>query len=234
MCKIFSNNIHKCIGTSQYCHENEMGTYSRECQFVQNTTRYILIYFYKHAHSTEATTQPYVASTEAPETNKPNYYSYYQKKNDYSTTTTTQSTMNPYKYYYHTTKQTELTEKSTEATQSTPTPIFKFSTTKNPYDFNDFTTKSPKLEPKRGFLSKDELDGYFRGSTTKSPFPDKGIKSVFKIGTYYSQAKSSDNSIRPDANSQQVQIEPARLVFSYQRNLTSGEIIRTQMCQINW
>ncbi|CAH0717848.1 unnamed protein product, partial [Brenthis ino] len=219
-------------GDGQYCingrciteHENIIPDYS------QHTPSYVrpeTSPFYGNITSTEATTEPYVASTEAPETNKPNYYSYYQKKNDYSTTTTTQSTMNPYKYYYHTTKQTELTEKSTEATQSTPTPKFKFSTTKNPYDFNDFTTKSPKVEPKRGFLSKDELDSYFGGSTTKSPFSDKGFKSVFKIGTYYSQAKSSDNSIRPDANSQQVQIEPARLLFSYQRNLTSGEIIRT-------
>ena len=186
--------------------------------------RYTLIYFYEQIHSTEATTQPYVASTPAPETNKPNLYSYYQNKNDFTTTTKT----NPYKYYFYTTKQTEPTEKSTEASISTSTATTKFSTTKNPYDFNDFDTKAPKLETKRIYQNKDEND-YFGRSTTKSPFPDngKGIKSIFKIGTYYSQAKSSDNSIRPDANSQQVQIEPARLVFSYHRNLTSGEIIRT-------
>lgn len=186
----------------------------------------ILIYFYKRAHSTEASTQPYIASTTpAPETNKPNYYSYYQKKNDY-TTTTKPNNVNPYNYYSYTTKQTEQLEKSTETSISTHQPTSKFSTTKNPYDFNDFDTKAPKLETKRVHQNKDETD-YFGRSTTKSPFPDKGIKSVFKIGTYYSQAKSSDNSIRPDANSQQVQIEPARLVFSYHRNLTSGKIIRT-------
>lgn len=142
--------------------------------------------------------------------------------------------MNPFKYFYGFTRPSTMnTEKSTEATTPSstyPPSINKYSvtSTKNPYDFKEYSTKPTKADtPKRGFFSKDDLDSYFGRGTTKSPFTGKGIKSLFKIGTYYSEGKSLDNSIRPDANSQQVQIEPARLVFSYQRNLTSGEIIRT-------
>ncbi|XP_072948406.1 A disintegrin and metalloproteinase with thrombospondin motifs like isoform X2 [Epargyreus clarus] len=153
-----------------------------------------------------------------------------------TTTTTPSTTKNWFKYYYYTTKKpVEVTEKTTEVTQTSnstnpSTNKYSISTTKSPYNFEDFTTKTTTTvssETKRGFFSKDDLDNYFSRVTTKSPYQDKGIKSLFKIGTYYSQGKSSDNSIRPDANSQQVQIEPARLVFSYQRNLTSGELIRT-------
>lgn len=119
-----------------------------------------------------------------------------------------------------------MTQPSSSTTYPPSINKYSISTAKSPYNFNDFTTKPTKTaEPKRGFFSKDDLDSYFK-ATTKSPYQDKGIKSIFKIGTYY-QGKSSDNSIRPDANSQQVQIEPARLVFSYQRNLTTGELIRT-------
>ncbi|KAI8432755.1 hypothetical protein MSG28_013714 [Choristoneura fumiferana] len=102
--------------------------------------------------------------------------------------------------------------------------------TRSPYDFHDFfsrTTKEvEKSEPKRGFYSKDDFQNFFGRSTTKNPYPEKGVRTSYKFGTHYSQAKSSDNSIRPDANVQRVQIEPARLLFSYQRNLTSGEIVR--------
>lgn len=105
---------------------------------------------------------------------------------------------------------------------------YSVSTTRSPYDFKDFYSRTskptPKTEQKHGFYSKDEFDKYFK-ATTKSPYSDKEIKSVFKFGTLYSQGKSNDNSIRPDANSQQVQIEPARLVYSYQRNLTTGELV---------
>lgn len=153
-----------------------------------------------------------------------------------STPTTVKTTVNPFKYFYGFTRPSTMnTEKSTEATPPSstyPPSINKYSvtSTKNPYDFKEYSysTKPTKADtPKRGFFSKDDLDSYFGRGTTKSPFTGKGIKSLFKIGTYYSEGKSLDNSIRPDANSQQVQIEPARLVFSYQRNLTSGEIIRT-------
>lgn len=208
---------------------------------------YILTYCFEHIYSTEATTQPYVASTSEPELYKPNYYQYYQKKTSpeqssttttttmrtTTTTTTVRTTTNPFRYYFFTTRR-PITEKTTEApppsSTQTPVNINSISTTKNPYDFYNFTNKAAKSEsdePKRGFFKKEELDSFFGRGTTKSPFSNKVVKSLFKIGTFYSQAKSSDNSIRPDANSQQVQIEPARLVYSYQRNLTSGEIIRT-------
>ncbi|KAH9637365.1 hypothetical protein HF086_011978 [Spodoptera exigua] len=101
---------------------------------------------------------------------------------------------------------------------------------KSPYDFKDFTTRptvtASTTTTRKGFYKKEDFDGFFRRSTTKSPYQDKSIKPLFKIGTYYSQAKSSDNSIRPDANSQQVQIEPARLTFSFRRNTTTGELVR--------
>ncbi|CAG9570725.1 unnamed protein product [Danaus chrysippus] len=233
-------------GDGQYCingrciteHENIIPDYS------QHTPSYVrpeTSPFYGNITSTEATTQPYVSTT-APEY-KQNYYNFYQKKSTEftsttastttSTTTTTIQTPNVTTTtenvkHNSTTKQAEdiqVTEKSTISTY----PPFKYSitSTKSPYDFKDYITKTTKPEPKRGFFGKEDLDSFFGRGTTKSPFSNKGIKSVFKIGTYYSQAKSSDNSIRPDANSQQVQIEPARLVFSYRRNLTSGELIRT-------
>ncbi|KPJ04153.1 A disintegrin and metalloproteinase with thrombospondin motifs 16 [Papilio xuthus] len=81
----------------------------------------------------------------------------------------------------------------TKSTQSTQSTLPRISTTRSPYDFKDFTTLKPieKTEStKRGFFNKDELDSYFK-PTTKNPFPDKGIKSLFKIGTYYSQAKAT-------------------------------------------
>ncbi|XP_039745076.1 uncharacterized protein LOC120637848 isoform X1 [Pararge aegeria] len=259
-------------GDGQYCingrciteHENIIPDYS------QHTPSYVrpeTSPFYGNITSNEATTQPYVPSTEAPEPYKHKYNSYYQKstKSEYSSTTSTTTTMttttttttttpspnittttlpktttvrttvNPFKFFHYGTTRpsTENTEKSTEPTKTPstyPPSINKYSvtSTKNPYDFKEYSTKPTKADtPKRGFLSKDDLDTYFGRGTTKSPFSSKGIKSLFKIGTFYSQAKSLDNSIRPDANSQQVQIEPARLVFSYQKNLTSGEVIRT-------
>ncbi|XP_052744486.1 uncharacterized protein LOC112051535 isoform X2 [Bicyclus anynana] len=266
-------------GDGQYCingrciteHENIIPDYS------QHTPSYVrpeTSPFYGNITSKEATTQPYIPSTEAPEPYKHKYNSYYQKSTksayfsttasttsttttttttttpppDTTTTTTTTTTMtptttttakttiNPFRFFYYgsTKPKTETTEKSTEANKPSstyPPSINKYSvtSTKNPYDFKEYSTKSTKADtPKRGFFNKDDLDSYFGRGTTKSPFSfSKGIKSLFKIGTYYSEGKSLDNSIRPDANSQQVQIEPARLVYSYQRNLTSGELIRT-------
>lgn len=149
-------------------------------------------------HSYEATTKAY----------QNHYNSFYQKQ----TTTTTQNyystTRNPFQHY----------------TVSTPPPSYTYppsinrysiSTTKNPYDFKDFTTRNYQS---KGYYDKNNYSNYFSSGTTKNPY--QKVQPVFKIGTYYSQP----NSIRPDANSQQVQIEPARLVFSYQRNLTTGEI----------
>lgn len=92
-------------------------------------------------------------------------------------------------------------------------------TTKNPYlekgyDYYGLSTRSTK--------SPYEKSDYFARSTTKSPYQDKGIRSLYKIGTYYQHlSKTNDNSIRPDA-SQQVNIEPARLVYSYRTNMTTG------------
>lgn len=160
-------------------------------------------------HSYEASTQAYAPSTTPPIYQRNHY--------DYQSTTTTEKYNTPRNDYY--------TEKSTQRSTYPPS-INKYSvsTTRSPYDFKDFYSRTSKPTPqKHGFYSKDEFDKYFK-ATTKSPHSDKEIKSVFKFGTYYSQ-KSSDNSIRPDANSQQVQIEPARLVHSYTRNLTTGELV---------
>ncbi|XP_013181531.1 PREDICTED: A disintegrin and metalloproteinase with thrombospondin motifs 1 isoform X2 [Papilio xuthus] len=237
-------------GDGQYCingrciteHENIIPDYSQHTpSYVRSDTSP----FFGNITSTGDTTKPYVASTRAPPVSHQQYYSSYKMNTNSenattTTTTTTTTTERSYKYnYYNPWKTTEYkTEKPTtvsvkttvtKSTQSTQSTLPRISTTRSPYDFKDFTTLKPieKTEStKRGFFIKDELDSYFK-PTTKNPFPDKGIKSLFKIGTYYSQAKASDNSIRPDANSQQVQIEPARLVFSYQRNLTSGELIQT-------
>ncbi|CAG4939485.1 unnamed protein product [Colias eurytheme] len=227
-------------GDGQYCingrciteHENIIPDYS------QHTPSYVrpeTSPFYGNITSIEDTTQPYVASTPASPIYQQNYYTNYQRNtNSEVTVTTTTTTEKPYNYYYYSTQEPkEYTEKVTELTKpsvSYPPSLnqFSVSTTRSPYDFNEFfakTTKAP--ETKKGFFNKEDLESYFSRGTTKNPFPDKGTKSIFKFGTYYSQGKSSDNSIRPDANSQQVQIEPARLVYSYQRNLTSGELIRT-------
>ncbi|XP_045505353.1 A disintegrin and metalloproteinase with thrombospondin motifs 1 isoform X1 [Colias croceus] len=227
-------------GDGQYCingrciteHENIIPDYS------QHTPSYVrpeTSPFYGNITSIEDTTQPYVASTPASPIYQQNYYTNYQRNtNSEVTVTTTTTTENPYNYYYYSTQgPKEYTEKVTELTKpsvSYPPSLnqFSVSTTRSPYDFNEFfakTTKAP--ETKKGFFNKEDLESYFSRGTTKNPSPDKGTKSIFKFGTYYSQGKSSDNSIRPDANSQQVQIEPARLVYSYQRNLTSGELIRT-------
>ncbi|XP_038218642.1 A disintegrin and metalloproteinase with thrombospondin motifs 1 isoform X2 [Zerene cesonia] len=228
-------------GDGQYCingrciteHENIIPDYS------QHTPSYVrpeTSPFYGNITSIEDTTQPYVASTPASPIYQQNYYTNYQRNTNPAadTVTTTTTTENPYNYYYYSTQEPkEYTEKITEVTKSSvsyPPSLnqFSVSTTRSPYDFHDFfakTTKAP--ETKKGFFNKEDLESYFSRGTTKNPFPDKSIKSIFKFGTHYSQGKSSDNSIRPDANSQQVQIEPARLVFSYQRNLTSGELIRT-------
>ncbi|KAL4716418.1 hypothetical protein ACJJTC_015846 [Scirpophaga incertulas] len=239
-------------GDGQYCingrciteHENIIPDYS------QHTPSYVrpeTSPFFGNITSYEETTQPYVPSTSTTTTTTTT-----TPKTTISTTTTTQqypknlsssqkttaSTTERNKYItrkpFFFTEKTTTTMSTTTKTTTTPSSItrqpsinkYSISTTKSPYDFNDFfarTTKiTPKAEPKRGFYSKGDFDSFFR-STTKSPYPDKGVKSVFKFGTYYSQ-KANDNSIRPDANSQQVQIEPARLVHSYQRNLTTGEV----------
>lgn len=153
-----------------------------------------------------------------------------------TTSAVSTSTEDAFKFYLSRKTNTEKTpkpfERQTEKTKSfaTYSPTlnrYSITSTKNPYDFKDFTTLPPKTEKttKRGFYSKDEIDNYFGRATTKA-YPDKGVKPIFKIGTYYSQAKSSDNSIRPDANSQQVQIEPARMVLAYQRNLTTGQVVQ--------
>ncbi|XP_063833736.1 A disintegrin and metalloproteinase with thrombospondin motifs like isoform X2 [Ostrinia nubilalis] len=210
-------------GDGQYCingrciteHENIIPDYS------QHTPSYVrpeTSPFYGNVTSYEATTQPYV-----PSTTPPIYQRHYYDTQTTTTTTTTTTER------FFTTRKSFFTERTTVSPSTYPPSINKYSvsTTRSPYDFKDFytrTTKStPKSEQKHGFYSKDEFDRFFK-STTKSPHSDKEIKSIFKFGTYYSQPKSSDNSIRPDANSQQVQIEPARLVFSYQRNLTTGEL----------
>ncbi|CAG9792658.1 unnamed protein product, partial [Diatraea saccharalis] len=203
----------------QYCingrciteHENIIPDYS------QHTPSYVrpeTSPFYGNITSYEETT-PYTPSIHT---------------ENYNQNTTVSSTTEN----YTTKKPIPTTEKTTQtqATSTHPPSINKYSisTTRSPYDFKDFysrTTKpTPRPEPKRGFYNKDDFDSYFK-PTTKSPYPDKGVKSIFKFGTYYStKPKSNDNSIRPDANSQQVQIEPARLVYSYQRNLTTGEVVR--------
>ncbi|XP_047035373.1 A disintegrin and metalloproteinase with thrombospondin motifs 1 isoform X1 [Helicoverpa zea] len=217
-------------GDGQYCingrciteHENIIPDYS------QHTPSYVrpeTSPFFGNITSYDGTTQPYVVSTSAPPAQTTKYY---QKSTEYTTTTKKPyfqfTTRNPYQFF---------TEKSTTTTQppsvTYPPSINKYSitSTKSPYDFKDFTTRpTTTTTAKRGFYNKEDFDGFFRRSTTKSPYQDKSVKPVFKIGTYYSQAKSSDNSIRPDANSQQVQIEPARLLFSYQRNLTSGTLVQ--------
>ncbi|XP_061723933.1 A disintegrin and metalloproteinase with thrombospondin motifs like isoform X1 [Cydia pomonella] len=224
-------------GDGQYCingrciteHENIIPDYS------QHTPSYVrpdTSPFYGNITSYEETTQPIVPSTS---TYKPYYQTYKTTNSIYTTTTST--TENSLKYYFYTTKKpVEYTERYTVTQPSSITypPSFNkysISTTKSPYDFHDFFSRTTKevdrSEPKRaGFYSKDDFDTYFGRSTTKDPYPEKGSRSSYKFGTHYSRAKSSDNSIRPDANVQQVQIEPARLVFSYQRNLTSGETVR--------
>lgn len=220
-------------GDGQYCingrciteHENIIPDYS------QHTPSYVrpeISPFYANITSYEATTIPYVSSTPEPQ----KYYSGYQQNINYGNQITqSTSTESVFKYYQYTTRKPfeQHTEKTTTTTAQRYTypPIahkFSLASTKNPYDFKDFTTVTSKptvKTTKRGFYSKDEFDSL--RSTTKSPYQDKGVRPVFKIGTYYSQAKSSDNSIRPDANVQQVQIEPARLVYAYQRDLTTGQ-----------
>ncbi|CAF4874504.1 unnamed protein product [Pieris macdunnoughi] len=194
-------------GDGQYCINGRCITENENIipDYSQHTPSYVrpeTSPFYGNITSSEDTTQPYVPSTEPPP--QQNYYK--------SPETTTE---NPYHYY---TQEPKRVEKSTEATKFPPSlNLYSVSTTRSPYDFQDFYSRTT-AEPKRGFFSKGDLESYF-SRTTKSPYQDKGVQSVFKFGTYYSQ-KSSDNSIRPDANSQQVQIEPARLVYSYQRNLT--------------
>ncbi|XP_050671435.1 A disintegrin and metalloproteinase with thrombospondin motifs 1 isoform X2 [Leptidea sinapis] len=210
-------------GDGQYCingrciteHENIIPDYS------QHTPSYVrpdTSPFYGNITSNDATTQPYVASTSPP---------VYQNNYHYQRDTPSTTTENPYKNYYSTPEQTTKTPETIKPSVSYPPSINKYSvsTTRSPYDFHDFFARTTEAPEKKGFFSKQDLDSYLT-KTTKDPYPNKGPKSVFKIGTYYSQAKSSDNSIRPDANSQQVQIEPARLVYSYQKNLTSGELIR--------
>ncbi|XP_073962993.1 sol narae metalloprotease isoform X2 [Choristoneura fumiferana] len=220
-------------GDGQYCingrciteHENIIPDYS------QHTPSYVrpeTSPFYGNITSYEATT-PIVPSTSTP---YKQYYSSYKTTNSIYTTPSI-TTESPYKYYFYTTrKPTEYTEKTSTSISTYPPSLNKYSisTTRSPYDFHDFfsrTTKEvEKSEPKRGFYSKDDFQNFFGRSTTKNPYPEKGVRTSYKFGTHYSQAKSSDNSIRPDANVQRVQIEPARLLFSYQRNLTSGEIVR--------
>nr|XP_037873779.1 A disintegrin and metalloproteinase with thrombospondin motifs like isoform X1 [Bombyx mori]XP_037873780.1 A disintegrin and metalloproteinase with thrombospondin motifs like isoform X1 [Bombyx mori] len=215
-------------GDGQYCingqciteHENIIPDYS------QHTPSYVrpeTSPFYANITSHEATTQAFAPS------NTPSQYTNYKPTSGPSPTTE-----DAFKYYLSTRKQSYFDKTSkpyeyyTQKPNTYPPSINKYSitSTKNPYDFKDFATPPPKTEDtsKRGFYNRDEFDNYFGRSTTKS-YQDKAVKSVFKFGTYYSQ-KSSDNSIRPDANSQQVQIEPARLVLSYQRNLTAGELAR--------
>ncbi|KAI5638410.1 metallo-peptidase family m12B reprolysin-like domain-containing protein [Phthorimaea operculella] len=254
-------------GDGQYCingrciteHENIIPDYS------QHTPSYVrpeTSPFYGNITSYEATTQPYVPSTEPVQYNNNNYYSGYNQP-EYSTSSTTENYYNYYSNYYSSSTTTAkpndyysyYTEKSTTTTRkpdyysdyndkttsktyhysfhadrtstttqrsSYPPSINKYSisTTRSPYNFQDYTTRTTKAPESFAYYSKST-------STTKSPFSDKGIKSLFKIGTYYSRPKANDNSIRPDA-SQQVSVEPARLVYSYQRNLTAGEITGRQ------
>lgn len=209
-------------GDGQYCingrciteHENIIPDYSQHTPsyvrpetspFFGNITRY------------EVTTLPYSSPTDSQ-----HYYD------------NTEQTDPPYKFYYSTRNPYDYNFGETKATskQTYPPSINKYSitSTKSPYDFQDYTTRSTIYsyeksteQQKRGFYQKSDFDSYFqKGETTKEPA--KGIKSLFKFGTFYSQ--KNDNSIRPDANSQQVQIEPARLVYSYQRNLTTGEVVK--------
>lgn len=129
---------------------------------------------------------------------------------------------------------------------------YSITSTKNPYDFKEFatraidrndgknlyakedsyfdrTTAKPSYEKGYDFHGRQTTKGafdkndYYHGRSTTKTYQDKGIRSLYKIGTYYQQlSKANDNSIRPDA-SQQVNIEPARLVYSYRRNLTAPE-----------
>ncbi|XP_059055715.1 A disintegrin and metalloproteinase with thrombospondin motifs like [Achroia grisella] len=193
-------------GDGQYCingrciteHENIIPDYS------QHTPSYVrpeTSPFYGNITSYEASTQPY----------QKNFYSnYYQKPP--STTQYYSTTRKPFQYYTPSTQSTRYTY---------PPSVNRYSitSTRSPYDFKDFIT-TRNNDPNPGLYNKNN---FYTSGTTKNPYFDKGVKSVFKIGTYYSQPQSF-NSIRPDANSQQVQIEPARLVFSYQRNLTAGEV----------
>ncbi|XP_026728209.1 A disintegrin and metalloproteinase with thrombospondin motifs 1 isoform X3 [Trichoplusia ni] len=204
-------------GDGQYCingrciteHENIIPDYS------QHTPSYVrpdTSPFFGNVTSNDGTTQPYVPSTPAP-TQTPKYY---KMTTDHTTTTTTTTTIKTTEkpFFQFTTRKpfhfftAKTTAQSPTTVTQPPTNKYSITSTKSPYDFKDFTTK-PTVTEKRGFYKKEDFDGFFRRSTTKSPYQDKNIKPVFKIGTYYSQAKSSDNSIRPDANSQQVQIEPA-------------------------
>ncbi|XP_049879862.1 uncharacterized protein LOC126376487 isoform X2 [Pectinophora gossypiella] len=211
--------------------------------YVSSTTPVQYNYYSGYKEQTSSTTEKYYNNYYSTTTTKKpfDFYSHYTDKSTSSTSkaydyysystekSTTSTTSKPFDYKsYYSDKPSTTTQRS-----SFPPSINKYSisTTKNPYDFKDFiTTKTTKVteksEARRGFYNKDDFDSYFGRSTTKNPYQEKGIKSLFKIGTYYSsQGKSNDNSIRPDA-SQQVSIEPARLAFSYQRNLTTGEIIR--------
>uniref|UniRef100_A0A2H1WR30 SFRICE_010178 n=1 Tax=Spodoptera frugiperda TaxID=7108 RepID=A0A2H1WR30_SPOFR len=220
-------------GDGQYCingrciteHENIIPDYS------QHTPSYVrpeTSPFYGNITSNDGTTQPYVASTSAPTAQTTKYTA--------QTTTSTTTTTTEKPYFQFTTRKPFQFFTTKPTTSATPTSItyppsinkYSITSTKSPYDFKDFTTRPTitTTTAKRGFYKKEDFDGFFRQSTTKSPYQDKNIKPVFKIGTYYSQAKSSDNSIRPDANSQQVQIEPARLTFSFRRNMTTGELVR--------
>lgn len=209
-------------GDGQYCINGRCITENENIipDYSQHTPSYVrpeTSPFYGNITSNDGTTQPYVTSSPAPQT--------YQK---YTTTTTEKPffTYTTRKFQFFTEKST--TPSTTTTTVTYPPSVNKYSitSTKSPYDFKDFTTRPNNNTDKRGFYSKQDFDSFFGRSTTKSPYQDKSIKPVFKIGTFYTQPKAQDNSIRPDANSQQVQIEPARLVYSYQRNLTTGEIFQ--------
>ncbi|XP_064292754.1 A disintegrin and metalloproteinase with thrombospondin motifs like isoform X2 [Plodia interpunctella] len=195
-------------GDGQYCingrciteHENIIPDYS------QHTPSYVrpeTSPFFQNITSYEATTQPY----------QPNYF-YNQKQTTSSTTTTTTTTTT--QNYYSTTRSPFKFHYSLPS-YTFPPSINKYSvsTTRSPYDFQDFTTRNYD----KGYYNKNTYSNFFSSGTTKNPY--QKVQPIFKIGTYYSQP----NAIRPDANSQQqVEVEPARLVFSYQRNLTTGEI----------
>lgn len=209
-------------GDGQYCINGRCITENENIipDYSQHTPSYVrpeTSPFYGNITSNDGTTQPYVTSSPAPQT--------YQK---YTTTTTEKPffTYTTRKFQFFTEKST--TPSTTTTTVTYPPSVNKYSitSTKSPYDFKDFTTRPNNNTDKRGFYSKQDFDSFFGRSTTKSPYQDKSVKPVFKIGTFYTQPKAQDNSIRPDANSQQVQIEPARLVYSYQRNLTTGEIFQ--------
>ncbi|GBP71609.1 A disintegrin and metalloproteinase with thrombospondin motifs 8 [Eumeta japonica] len=197
-------------GDGQYCingqciteHENIIPDYS------QHTPSYVrpdTSPFYGNITSYAETT-PVIPNTS---NYQRNFFSEYSRStaswNSY-TKTTPSSTHTPYKYNFYSTTRSPFFnyQKSTNPTTYPPS-INKYSitSTRSPYNFKDFFTRSQD-STKRGYSEVIK-------STTKSPANDKGFRSFYKFGTYFSQPKSNDNSIRPDANSQQVQIEPAKL-----------------------